>query len=166
MSLAEAYCLLGSPKTVEASHRMYRQLAKVHHPDSGGSHASFVRLGQAYEAVLRDLRDGRSTSRSEAGREAAPPDDGLDYGAHFEVLGLRLDGQDVSLASVGAVTLIRGTEALFQVDFVSPWGGGTGLVEVALSWNGARVSYRRPVVSTSRDRVGRTVCLAFSPRVP
>jgi curved DNA-binding protein CbpA len=36
----------------------YRRLAFTHHPDRGGSHAEFVRVQGAYEAVLAAVRAG------------------------------------------------------------------------------------------------------------
>ena len=34
----------------------YRELAKLYHPDAGGSHADFLALQQAYEQVLEYLQ--------------------------------------------------------------------------------------------------------------
>lgn len=44
-----------SPQATEDEIRAaYRQLAKVHHPDAGGSHEKFVTIQQAYERALQD----------------------------------------------------------------------------------------------------------------
>ncbi len=37
----------------------YRELAKLYHPDAGGSHADFLALQRAYEQVMEYLQTGR-----------------------------------------------------------------------------------------------------------
>lgn len=44
---------LETPATVDDVRRAYRQLAKEHHPDTGGDEATFVRIHTAYEEAVR-----------------------------------------------------------------------------------------------------------------
>jgi len=57
--LAAAYSALGlSPDADRAAvQQAYRQLAKTHHPDHGGSHEQMIALTFAYETLLRHLKE-------------------------------------------------------------------------------------------------------------
>jgi hypothetical protein len=50
-----ALSLLGLqyPTTHRAIKRAYKQMAKVCHPDFGGSHEAFIKLNEAYEAAMK-----------------------------------------------------------------------------------------------------------------
>ncbi len=72
MAADEASEVMGIPveslsnMTVKNLTRQYRKMAKQHHPDQGGGHDRFIKLSEAYKALLRKIRGGKmrfSTSR-------------------------------------------------------------------------------------------------------
>src|SRR5262245_4528920 len=64
------HSILGVPAdaTPDEIRRRYRELAKVCHPDAGGDPAAFIRLQQAYEALL----EAKSRPAAEAPRDEQP----------------------------------------------------------------------------------------------
>jgi hypothetical protein len=45
-----------TPENRDAARAAYRELAKVHHPDAGGSHEDFVALKRAYDEAMTACR--------------------------------------------------------------------------------------------------------------
>ena len=115
----DSYEVLGVPVGCDAAavHRAYRRLAKLHHPDRGGSVAAMTQVNAAYAHVLAALRQEPPRSRrdgaerpptSPAQRRASVP---WSTAAHRWFLAVRL-GQWVTtiavLAAVHAVALASG----------------------------------------------------------
>lgn len=55
--MSSPFDALGLPATASAEQvrKRYLELAKVHHPDAGGSPEAFNRLREAYEAALENV---------------------------------------------------------------------------------------------------------------
>ena len=67
MSTSDCFSALGIPfgSSADAIKQAYRKLAKVHHPDLGGSSERFVRIQKAYENLMDPSRNpGLGTSQS------------------------------------------------------------------------------------------------------
>ncbi len=68
MAMAEALSVMGMTRqelagmTVKTLTRQYRQMARKSHPDTGGGHDRFIRLNQAFEDLLRNVRAKGKTS--------------------------------------------------------------------------------------------------------
>ncbi len=71
---------LGHAKSEDDLVRLYRAISKRAHPDTGGSHESFVALAQEYDAAMAALRAGEVDARepAEASANAAPAPDAFD----------------------------------------------------------------------------------------
>jgi curved DNA-binding protein CbpA len=140
----------------------YRRLAKVRHPDAGGSDKAFQELQKAYE-LLTAPQPGKGRQRH---RESPPSeDDGepLQVGHWFTVRSLQIDNRMVRGARAQLVVLDM--EILIALYLAEPWGGTTGSVTVYLSErpeDPEMAQYQRPVVQRSSEREGVTA-LWFSP---
>ena len=157
--------------------RAWQQLARVHHPDTGGSTQAFLRLSGAFARVARDLAArkawlGRLPPRvdddglEEEGpvydeapvHDAASSEESLQAGSVFEVLGIAVDGRALSVEGVRVALTLLGERPVLQVDFARGVEGLFGTVALTLSWRGEVARVVRSVTSRSCHR-GRTTAV-------
>jgi curved DNA-binding protein CbpA len=73
--MTDLYAQLGLPRGASAAaiKRAYRQLARQHHPDSGGAAEEFAKIKRAYDVLIDPIARARYDATGLLGDEAADP---------------------------------------------------------------------------------------------